>query len=212
MDFNPFSVYVLLCGGMSIAIAYYAWRRPAAFGARALSAFMLALSIYIVGYTMELASPDLAGQLLQVALRMRMNAVLFYIDLDGLKQINDVLGHAAGDRALIAAGDLLKQSFRESDVTARLGGDEFVVLAAESGKGSRPAMLARMKEDLRVRNAQPGRAYQMSLRIGAARFGWRYPDTLDGLLETADQAMYKVKQARSSEERGRVIVDPGADA
>jgi diguanylate cyclase (GGDEF)-like protein len=192
MDFHPFSVYVLLCGGMSIAIAYYAWRRPAAFGARALSAFMPALSIYIVGYTMELASPDLAGQLLQVALRMRMNAVLFYIDLDGLKRINDVLGHAAGDRALIEAGDLLKQSFRESDVTARLGGDEFVVLAAESGKGSRPAMLARMKEDLRVRNAQPGRAYRLLLSIGAALFEWRYPDTLDGLLETADQAMYKV--------------------
>jgi diguanylate cyclase (GGDEF)-like protein/PAS domain S-box-containing protein len=154
----------------------------------------------------------LAGQLLQVALRMRMNAVLFYIDLDGLKQINDVLGHAAGDRALIEAGDLLKQSFRASDVTARLGGDEFVVLAVESDKGSRQAMLARMKEELHVRNAQPQRAYRLSLSIGAARFEWQHPDTLDVLLEAADQAMYKVKQARSSKERGRVIVDPGAGA
>src|SRR5229473_641807 len=56
--------------------------------------------------------------------------VVLYADLDGLKEINDSLGHHEGDRALVKAAEIFKDTFRSSDILARLGGDEFVVLAA----------------------------------------------------------------------------------
>ena len=62
-EFNPFAIFVLVCGAMTVAIAYYAWRHRTAFGARPFSLFMLALSVYIIGYSMELASTDLASML-----------------------------------------------------------------------------------------------------------------------------------------------------
>jgi diguanylate cyclase (GGDEF)-like protein/PAS domain S-box-containing protein len=147
----------------------------------------------------------LADQLIQVALRMRWNLLLFYLDLDGLKWINDLRGHAAGDRALIEAGDLLKRSFRSSDVVARLGGDEFVVLAVETGDRSASVMLARLEERLRMRNAKGGREYRLAMSIGAARLEWGSPGSLETFLEAADQAMYQAKHAKPDEERRRSV-------
>jgi diguanylate cyclase (GGDEF)-like protein len=149
----------------------------------------------------------LADQLIQVARRMRLNALLFYIDLDGLKWINDIRGHAAGDRALMEAGTLLKTSFRSSDVVARLGGDEFVVLAVESDDQSAPTILARLEERRRNRNAQPGRDYRLEMSIGTACLEWGSSGTLDGLLEAADQAMYQMKHSKTDEERRRSVID-----
>jgi diguanylate cyclase (GGDEF)-like protein/PAS domain S-box-containing protein len=154
----------------------------------------------------------LADQLIQVASRMRLNAVLFYIDLDGLKWINDVRGHAAGDRALVEAADLLKTSFRSSDIVARLGGDEFAVLAAESGDASGVVMLARLEERRRVRNDRPNRDYRLSLSTGSARFEWERPVALDRMVEAADEAMYHAKHAKSPEERRQAVVGGGAES
>jgi len=58
--------------------------------------------------------------------------LLFFIDLDGLKYINDTYGHEEGDRALKRTADILKKTFRDSDIIARLGGDEFAVLVSDN--------------------------------------------------------------------------------
>jgi diguanylate cyclase (GGDEF)-like protein/PAS domain S-box-containing protein len=152
----------------------------------------------------------LADQLIQVALRMKLDALLFYIDLDGLKGINDTLGHAAGDRALVETGELLKNSFRSSDVVARLGGDEFVVLAIESAAHSDQLMRTRLEERLQSQNARPGRDYQLSLSIGTARFEWEKPASLEWLLDEADKAMYQRKQAKKAGAMDQPVTDPGA--
>lgn len=68
------------------------------------------------------------------ARRSNQSCLLFFIDLDGLKKINDIHGHEAGDLAIIAAAQVLKAAFRDSDVVARIGGDEFVVLAIDVGE------------------------------------------------------------------------------
>ncbi|MGB7539910.1 MAG: GGDEF domain-containing protein [Anaerolineales bacterium] len=117
----------------------------------------------------------LADQLIHAARRMRLNAIMFSIDLDGLKGINDNMGHAAGDRALVETGELLKKSFRSPDIVARLGGDEFVVPAIESADSSDRSMQARLEERLQSQNARPGRAYPLSLSIGTARCEWENP-------------------------------------
>jgi diguanylate cyclase (GGDEF)-like protein/PAS domain S-box-containing protein len=151
----------------------------------------------------------LAGQLIQVALRMKLDALLFYIDLDGLKGINDNLGHAVGDRALIETGRLLKNSFRSSDVVARLGGDEFVVLAIESATQSDQFMLSRLERRIQSQNARPAREYQLSLSIGTARFAWEKPASIEWLLDEADKAMYQKKQAKKSVDIHQPVIDPG---
>ena len=63
------------------------------------------------------------------ARRTSRQVLLMYFDVDGLKGVNDELGHAEGDRLLVAAADVLRATFRERDVVARLGGDEFVAMA-----------------------------------------------------------------------------------
>src|SRR5260370_41013960 len=69
--------------------------------------------------------------------------VVLYADLDGLKGINDSLGHLEGDRALVRTAEILKEAFRSSDIIARLGGDEFVLLAVVGSAESAGAVMVR---------------------------------------------------------------------
>ena len=170
----------------------------------------LSLADELTGLNNRRGFKILAGQLIQVALRMKLDALLFYIDLDGLKWINDNRGHAAGDRALVETGELLKNSFRSSDIVARLGGDEFVVLAIESAEKSDQTMQSRLKERLQSQNARAGREYELSLSIGTARFEWEKPASIEWLLDQADKAMYQMKQAKKAEGVRRTDFDPGA--
>lgn len=74
----------------------------------------------------------LAEHLLKLAKRQQEGLFMLYADLDDLKKINDTLGHQKGDWALIDTANLLKETFRESDIIARIGGDEFVVMPIET--------------------------------------------------------------------------------
>lgn len=137
----------------------------------------------------------LAEQLIGMANRIQQNAVVFYIDLDGLKAINDRLGHAAGDQALKDAADVLNGSFRSSDIVARLSGDEFIILALESKDHSTAMMLKRLEEKIRRHNAKD-REVKLSMSIGQAHYQWRTPRALGELIKEADLSMYDVKRTK----------------
>jgi diguanylate cyclase (GGDEF)-like protein len=121
---------------------------------------------------------------------------LLFIDLDGMKQINDTLGHEVGDLALSETADLLRQTFRESDVLARLGGDEFAVLAVGVSVDNGALLAARLEQNLRLHNACAPRRYHLSLSMGVAHCDPERPCSLDALLDRADGLMYAQKQAR----------------
>jgi diguanylate cyclase (GGDEF)-like protein len=69
---------------------------------------------------------------MKVTERTKKDMLLFFADLDKMKQINDKLGHHEGDKALIEVVTILKRVFRESDILGRMGGDEFAILAIDT--------------------------------------------------------------------------------
>jgi two-component system, cell cycle response regulator len=143
----------------------------------------------------------LAEQQLRVAGRTGRGMGVFFADLDGMKQINDLLGHEQGDRAIQEVTALLRGSFRASDIVARMGGDEFVVLALETDRDGIEIILRRLEERLAVENAVPGRAYALSLSTGAVLYDPAKPISVDELVSRADTAMYDQKRGKQHSPR-----------
>ena len=137
----------------------------------------------------------LAEQVMRAARRNDQSCLLFFIDLDGLKKLNDVYGHEAGDLAIIAAAQVLKAAFRISDVVARIGGDEFVVLAVDAGEPA-DALSARVQALVDEFNGSDRCRYPIGLSIGAVHCSPRELKPLGELLASADAAMYANKQRR----------------
>lgn len=138
----------------------------------------------------------LAEQHLKLARLARTGCYLVFIDVDGLKAINDTYGHEEGGRALTETAEILRQTFRESDILARLGGDEFAVLAIEARKSSSQIISARLEERTRACNGQRKHPFRLSLSVGAARFDPENPCTTDELLARADAMMYEDKRRK----------------
>jgi diguanylate cyclase (GGDEF)-like protein/PAS domain S-box-containing protein len=123
--------------------------------------------------------------------------IVLYADLDGLKEINDSYGHHEGDRALATAAQILKETFRSSDILARLGGDEFVALAAIEEDEGAESLTDRLQEQFRASNALRTRAYDLSVSVGVANFeDDRY--SIEELMAQADRAMYEEKRRKPS--------------
>jgi diguanylate cyclase (GGDEF)-like protein/PAS domain S-box-containing protein len=135
----------------------------------------------------------LAEQGLKNAQRMRTEMLLIFGDLDNLKRINDTLGHKGGDQALVDTAQLLKETFRESDILARIGGDEFVILAMNSFETSAEKLIQRLKKVLKDNHLQTKRAYTLSLSLGITFFDPQNPCSIDALLAQADKLMYENK-------------------
>ena len=138
----------------------------------------------------------LAGQQLRIARRNAQGLLLFFADVDNLKEINDTYGHREGDLALVRAADALEQTFRNSDVIARLAGDEFAVVALEAACDNREVILRRLEENLDSSSTDESR-YKLSLSVGMARFDPKRPVSLGKLISMADEAMYEHKKNRS---------------
>jgi len=123
---------------------------------------------------------------------------IVYADLDGLKEINDSLGHHEGDRALAKAADILKESFRNTDIVARIGGDEFVVLAALAPDEGPETLSIRLQDNFDASNALKNRPYNLGLSVGIAHFSDEQSHTLEELMTQADHAMYEDKRRKRS--------------
>jgi diguanylate cyclase (GGDEF)-like protein/PAS domain S-box-containing protein len=137
---------------------------------------------------------SLAAQQLKLAMRNKSGIVLFFADLDGLKWINDTLGHEEGDRALIEAATLLKEAFRASDIVARLGGDEYAALAVHITKANSKIITARLQALIARRNRRKNRRYRLSISIGCSYYDPGNPCSIEELMAKADKLMYENKQ------------------
>lgn len=139
----------------------------------------------------------LAEQALHVARREALPLMLFYFDLDGLKRVNDTLGHDVGSELLRKVAEVLRESFREGDVVARLGGDEFVVLVIDHDLPAEQTLrrVEARAEAVRARDQLP---YEIAFSAGCAEVDIQAEAALDKALQRADALMYEAKKARKA--------------
>lgn len=132
-----------------------------------------------------------------MAKRTKTELALFFVDLDGLKWINDTFGHNEGNQALIEIANILKKTFREVDILARFGGDEFVILATDASKSSAEILTTRLYENLTAHNSKETCRYNLSLSIGISCYDPESPASLEELISQADSAMYEQKKSKT---------------
>jgi len=137
---------------------------------------------------------DRLAQAISGAKRRNVRSALLFVDLNNFKQINDTLGHAAGDQVLKFAASRLASSVRAADTVSRHGGDEFVILLAEVGHVDDAVTIAdKLATALDVPSPAGDRVVRLSASIGISL----YPDDgedADTLIERADAAMYHAKR------------------
>ena len=163
-----------------------------------------------------LANRDLLADRLRLALaravRDRHHVGVLFVDLDGFKAVNDTLGHAAGDELLVGVADRFRAALRPSDTLARIGGDEFVAVIdglpdALAARRAAERLLATLDEPFALDPGEPGSPQRSAAvaAVGASVGGAvaappagadaRSTDELaTRLLQTADEAMYRVKR------------------
>lgn len=135
----------------------------------------------------------LAEQQIKTASRNKEQMRLFYIDVDSMKEINDKLGHVAGDQSLIETANVLRRTFRKSDIIARIGGDEFVILAIDVKGIDSQVFSERLRNNIDELNRKESRSYKLGLSWGAAAYDPETPTSLHQLMSEADQIMYTRK-------------------
>jgi diguanylate cyclase (GGDEF)-like protein len=153
----------------------------------------------LTGLMNRRAFADVGKRLFGVAVRVRQPISLIVIDLDHFKEVNDSHGHRLGDLVLQHVAQLLRESVRESDLCARLGGEEFAVLLPNTTRDSGLLIAEKLRQRIATDPVSNGeRAYPVTASFGVAEGG----ETLDALIQQADEAMYRAKRGG----RNRVAV------
>ncbi|HVO67880.1 MAG TPA: PAS domain S-box protein [Syntrophales bacterium] len=138
----------------------------------------------------------LAEQQLKISERHKRDLLLFFADLDGMKWINDTLGHEEGDAALRDISVILKETFRATDIVARIGGDEFAILAIDTTGVYPEVILARLQNEIDMHNKKDSKGYKVSISMGTAYYDPQNPCSLDELMSRADKLMYEQKRRK----------------
>ena len=138
----------------------------------------------------------LADQAWRLARRARVRCLLMFIDVDGLKYVNDTQGHRAGDELLVDAARVLTEVFRETDVIGRVGGDEFAILELVDGVEASDAGSNRLRARIEEFNRRGGKPFQLAMSFGIEELPPTGELSLEMLLARADSTMYERKHAR----------------
>jgi diguanylate cyclase (GGDEF)-like protein len=173
-------------GGAAVALGRRASRRAGEVAALTATA----LTDQLTGVLNRRGFTQSAERELERARRYGHPMALAYVDVRGLKAVNDTEGHRAGDRLLREVVLMLGESARTHDLVGRIGGDELAVLLAEQAEPGAAAMARRVREQVPAHRAALGLPTAWDVTIGTAS----HPedgDTLDDLLAAADRRMYE---------------------
>jgi diguanylate cyclase (GGDEF)-like protein len=152
-----------------------------------------AMHDYLTGLPNRALLMEQLSHHIAMARRYRSKVALMFIDMDGFKPVNDVHGHAVGDRLLQLVAQRMLRVLRESDVLCRQGGDEYVLLIPEAPSQEKLVEIARkLRTAVSLPYPELPDGLEVSVSIGIARWpehGWDG----DSLLDAADAAMYRAK-------------------
>ena len=125
------------------------------------------------------------------ATRQNTSFAVLWLDVDNFKQINDCFGHGVGDQALIAVTGILKRCLRHYECASRWGGDEFLVLLSPCDKQTLQRIGERIRALVEIEGSEP----EMPLTVSIGGHLFRPGESLDQVLQQADEALYKAKAA-----------------
>jgi diguanylate cyclase (GGDEF)-like protein len=154
----------------------------------------------------------LADHAWRLARRARVRCLLMFIDVDGLKYVNDTQGHRAGDELLADAARVLTEVFRETDVIGRVGGDEFAILELVDGVEASDAGSKRLRARIEEFNRRGGKPFQLAMSFGIEELPPTAELSLEMLLARADSTMYERKHARRQRQKDEKLKRPGKSA
>jgi len=160
-----------------------------------LESLSLATLDELTGLTNRRGFGAIAAHTIAMCRRVGEPATLLYFDLDDFKQVNDTLGHTAGDRVLRTFARQLHANFRDSDVVARVGGDEFCVLLTSATTEDVERPLSLLRGRLETREGEP----LVSFSVGVALYDPSRHQNVQALVEEADLLMYRQKRARDQD-------------
>ncbi|MBN1619662.1 GGDEF domain-containing protein [candidate division WOR-3 bacterium] len=128
------------------------------------------------------------------SLRDKTPFLICFVDVNGLKNINDSYGHNEGDNLLVKLTEILNRSVRESDVVFRLGGDEFIIIFQSLAMENTDLIWNRIMNSLDEYNIKEEKNYSISLSYGFAIFDPSKPKSIEELISFADLEMYRKKE------------------
>lgn len=139
----------------------------------------------------------LANHQIRLANRSKKNVLLIYTDMDNLKNINDTVSHQKGDKAIIETANILKNTFRKSDIIARIGGDEFVIFPIDAEEDNYEEIISHLRTNIKIFN-KDNKDFKLSLSAGKAVYDHKNPISTGELLSIADKEMYKEKEDKKN--------------
>jgi diguanylate cyclase (GGDEF)-like protein len=119
-----------------------------------------------------------------------VNVVLCFIDINGLKQVNDSFGHAEGDIMLETFAKTVKSTARENDLIFRYGGDEFILVLYDVDKKTAEKVWGRINNQLHKVNLELEKPYEINAAVGYAEYNYLEKQTINELIDIADKEMY----------------------
>lgn len=126
----------------------------------------------------------------------KQNLFLLFIDVDGLKQVNDIFGHEAGDKLICEMADILRKCRNKDELLMRYGGDEFVVLGNDYNEENVSQYIDRIRRAMAERNEMDGRRFRIDASIGYHMLSYDDFRPLSKIIELADQQMYLEKREK----------------
>ncbi len=158
---------------------------------------MLSLIDELTGLYNRRGFINLAEQQLRLAKRLKKEILVLFADVDNLKFVNDNFGHKEGDSVLTSTANILRKTFRESDILARIGGDEFVVLTIDTNYSTIEGITKRLHKNFEEYNKFQRHSYNLTVSTGISTFKANSVCTVYELLDSADKLMYHQKNKRN---------------
>jgi len=147
----------------------------------------------------------LGSERMKMANGIKKNLLVFFADLDNLKEINERFGIQEGDRALVKTGEIFRKTFRNSDLTSRFGGDEFTALVVEDTDQSADSITQRLQKNMTHLQSTEN-DYHLSLSVGMTRYVAETRASLKKLLAQAAQSQNEQLQAKRAKANAKTVL------